>query len=43
MLFAADIMFTLTRGALHGVEVDVSCRPEWQPAKRPSNHAASVV
>ena len=42
MLFAADIMSTLTYGALGGVMVDVPCRPKWQLAQRP-NHTASVI
>ena len=42
MLFVADIMSTLTHGALHGVEVDVPCRPKWLLAQRP-NHTASGI
>jgi hypothetical protein len=41
MLFAADIMSTLTYGALHGVKVDVRL-PKWSMAQR-SNHTASVI
>ena len=42
MLFAADIMSTLTYGALAGVGFVVPCRPKSRLAQRP-NHTASVI
>jgi hypothetical protein len=42
MLFAADIMSTLTYGASDGVRVAVPCWSKWLMAQRP-NHTASVI
>jgi len=42
MLFAADIMSTLTYDAPAGVGFVVPCRPKSHLAQRP-NHTASVI